>query len=72
MTDRHDQVERDITCASRGYAVERAGHPLYGAWVNAKTLGDATHTFTGAFTLVQGGLNLTDCCAMPPSASTTW
>jgi len=40
--------------ASRGGADERAGDPLYGGRVNAKALGNAAYTFTGALTLVQG------------------
>ena len=31
--------------------------PLHRARINAKTLGNTTHAFTSALTLVQGGLN---------------
>src|SRR5215472_13219087 len=44
--------------ASRDRADERAGDPLHGAGINAEALGDSTDTFTGALTLVQGGLNM--------------
>jgi Aldehyde dehydrogenase family len=40
--------------ASRGHLGERAGDPLHRARINAKALGDAAHTLTSAFTLVQG------------------
>jgi len=43
--------------ASRGRVRERVADPLHRAWINAKTPGDATHTFTSALTLVQGRLD---------------
>jgi len=36
---------------------ERAGDPLHRTRVNAKTLGNATYTFTGPLTFVQGDLD---------------
>jgi hypothetical protein len=54
------QVERNFIyalAASRARAVERAADPLHRAWINAKTLGNATHTFTGARTVAQSGLD---------------
>ena len=44
--------------ASRGRGVERAADPLHRARINAKTLGNATYTFTSTLTLVQGRLYL--------------
>src|SRR6516165_12217231 len=46
-----------ICAPSRGGADERAGDPLHSGRVNAKTLGNPTHTFTGVFTIVQGDLD---------------
>jgi hypothetical protein len=43
--------------ASRGRDGERATDPLHRARINAKTLGDAAHTFTSALTLIQGRLD---------------
>ena len=50
----------DFICApstSSGHADERAGDPLHRAWVNAKTFGNPTDTFTSPLTFVQGGLD---------------
>src|SRR6516165_11441475 len=46
-----------VPSASRGRADERAGDPLHSGRINTKALGNATHTFTSAPTLVQGGLD---------------